>query len=362
MHLDLARLPDDAALLQQVVRDLASVLDRQTAELDDTKARLSERDAEIEKLQLFLAALRRQRFGRSSEKSHPDQLALSLEAIEEQIAALEASAIRRRRNPRPIPARSRAAGRCPAICHARSAGTSPTAAAAPAAAVRCTSSAKTSARSSTTSRRSSRWSATSGGASPAGGARAYTKCRCRRCRSNAAGRGRACSPTCSSPSIAIIFRSTGNRRSTPARASISTARPWPSGSAGRPGCCSRWPNASPRTCSKVRRFTPTTRRCQCSIPAAAARRPADCGSTSATTGRAAMRARRRRCSSTRPTAGANGRPITWPASGASCRPPPIPGLTSSTASGSSRWRAGRTRGARSSTSTRAPNRRLPPTP
>jgi transposase len=98
MHLDLARLPDDAALLQQVVRDLAGVLDRQTAELDDTKARLADRDAEIEKLQLFLAMLRRQRFGRSSEKSHPDQLALSLEAIEEQIAALEAKS-----DPAPAP-------------------------------------------------------------------------------------------------------------------------------------------------------------------------------------------------------------------------------------------------------------------
>src|SRR5512147_699346 len=60
------------------------------AELDESKARLAVRDAEIEKLQLFLAVLRRQRFGRSSEKSHPDQLALQLEAIEEQIAALEA--------------------------------------------------------------------------------------------------------------------------------------------------------------------------------------------------------------------------------------------------------------------------------
>ena len=90
MHLDLARLPDDIALLQQLVRDLAGYLDRRTAELDESKARLAVRDAEIEKLQLFLAVLRRQRFGRSSEKSHPDQLALQLEAIEEQIAALEA--------------------------------------------------------------------------------------------------------------------------------------------------------------------------------------------------------------------------------------------------------------------------------
>jgi transposase IS166 family protein len=129
MHLDLARLPDDAALLQQVVRDLAGVLDRQTAELDDTKARLADRDAEIEKLRLFLAMLRRQRFGRSSEKSHPDQLALSLEAIEEQIAALEAKS-----DPAPAPSpadpgkKPRAASRSsmtPPTAGGGSAGSSP---------------------------------------------------------------------------------------------------------------------------------------------------------------------------------------------------------------------------------------------
>jgi transposase len=97
MRLDLARLPNDPVLLQRVVRDLADVLERQEAELvasraalAETRATLAERNAEVEKLQLFLSALKRQRFGRSSEKCHPDQLALSLEAIEEQIAALQA--------------------------------------------------------------------------------------------------------------------------------------------------------------------------------------------------------------------------------------------------------------------------------
>ena len=90
MRLDLARLPNDPVLLQRVVRDLAEVLERQDAELAATQARLADRDAELEKLQLFLAALKRLKFGRSSEKHHPDQLALSLEAIEEQIAALAA--------------------------------------------------------------------------------------------------------------------------------------------------------------------------------------------------------------------------------------------------------------------------------
>jgi transposase len=90
MRLDLARLPNDPALLQRVVRDLADVLERRDAELAETKARLADRDSEIETLRLFLSALKRQRFGRSSEKCHPDQLTLSLEAIEEQIAALQA--------------------------------------------------------------------------------------------------------------------------------------------------------------------------------------------------------------------------------------------------------------------------------
>ena len=136
MRLDLARLPNDPVLLQRVVRDLADVLERQEAELAASRAALAERNAEVEKLQLFLSALKRQRFGRSSEKCHPDQLALSLEAIEEQIAALQAKPYPRRR--RPIPRRSRAAGRCPAICRGRSAGTSPPAAPVPTAAASCT--------------------------------------------------------------------------------------------------------------------------------------------------------------------------------------------------------------------------------
>ena len=58
MRLDLARLPTDPVLLQRVVRELAEVLERQDAELTATKARLAERDAELEKLQLFLTALK----------------------------------------------------------------------------------------------------------------------------------------------------------------------------------------------------------------------------------------------------------------------------------------------------------------
>ena len=108
MRLDLARLPTDPVLLQRVVRELAEVLERQDAELTAAKARLVERDAELEKLQLFLTSLKRLKFGRSSERQHPDQLTLSLEAIEEQIAALAAKS---------EPAAP--AARCPTICRAK---------------------------------------------------------------------------------------------------------------------------------------------------------------------------------------------------------------------------------------------------
>ena len=108
MRLDLARLPNDPVLLQRVVRELAAVLQRQDAELTETKARLADRDAELEKLQLFLAALKRLKFGRSSEQHHPDQLALSFEAIEEQIAALKAKT-----EPAPSAAASTAAEKKP---------------------------------------------------------------------------------------------------------------------------------------------------------------------------------------------------------------------------------------------------------
>jgi hypothetical protein len=46
MHLDLACLPNDPALLQRVVRDLADVLQWRDAELAETKVQLADRDSE----------------------------------------------------------------------------------------------------------------------------------------------------------------------------------------------------------------------------------------------------------------------------------------------------------------------------
>jgi hypothetical protein len=100
MRLDLARLPTDPILLHRVVRDLTVVLERQ--------------DAEIETLRRLVTSLQRRQFGRSPEKHHPDQLALGLEAIEEQIGAVDAevpatvspSAAARAPRRKPLPAPS----------------------------------------------------------------------------------------------------------------------------------------------------------------------------------------------------------------------------------------------------------------
>ena len=56
----------------------------------------------------------------------------------------------------------------------------------------------------------------------------------RRIRSRAAGPGRSCWPRCCSPSTGRTCRSTGRATSMPTKASISTSRRWPTGSAPAP--------------------------------------------------------------------------------------------------------------------------------
>jgi len=77
---DLATLPDDP--------EVVAAAAQQQARLQDA---VSERDAEIEKLQLLIQRLLRQQFGRRSEKLSPDQLQLGLEDLEQDIAASEAA-------------------------------------------------------------------------------------------------------------------------------------------------------------------------------------------------------------------------------------------------------------------------------
>lgn len=79
MRFDLDNLPTDAALLQQLVRDLAEVVERQKADL-----------AELEALRQQLRQMQRTVFGRRSERLDPDQLDLELEELEADIAQVEA--------------------------------------------------------------------------------------------------------------------------------------------------------------------------------------------------------------------------------------------------------------------------------
>ena len=76
MRLDLDNLPHDTALLHRLVRDMAALVDH--------------RDDEIERLRQMVKELQRMRFGRRSERLDPDQLALGLEDLDADIAAVEA--------------------------------------------------------------------------------------------------------------------------------------------------------------------------------------------------------------------------------------------------------------------------------
>ena len=78
MRLDLANLPTDTAILQQLVHDLASSMEQ--------------RDGEIEKLRLIIRQLQRGQFGRRSERLDPDQLQFGLEELDADIARAEAKA------------------------------------------------------------------------------------------------------------------------------------------------------------------------------------------------------------------------------------------------------------------------------
>jgi transposase len=77
MQLDLAALPSDPTLLQQVVRELA--------------AALTTKNAEIDKLHALIKQLQRSQFGRRSEQLDADQLQLGLEDLEQAVAAVAAA-------------------------------------------------------------------------------------------------------------------------------------------------------------------------------------------------------------------------------------------------------------------------------
>jgi transposase len=78
VQLDINNLPTDTALLHQLVRDMAAVVER--------------RDGEIERLRLIIKKLQREQFGRRSERAD-DQLELGLEDSEADLAQAEEPAL-----------------------------------------------------------------------------------------------------------------------------------------------------------------------------------------------------------------------------------------------------------------------------
>src|SRR3954452_25067141 len=79
MDIDLAALPDDVETLRRMVRALAA-----------ERTSLSEAKAEIERLNLIIKKLQRNQFGRRAEQLDGDQLQLSLEDLNADLARTEA--------------------------------------------------------------------------------------------------------------------------------------------------------------------------------------------------------------------------------------------------------------------------------
>jgi len=79
MDIDLAALPGDVETLQRMVRLLAA-----------ERTSLSEAQAEIERLHLIIKKLQRSQFGRRAERLDDDQLQLSLEDLNADLARAEA--------------------------------------------------------------------------------------------------------------------------------------------------------------------------------------------------------------------------------------------------------------------------------
>ena len=80
MQIDLERLPDDAKLLRQMLRDVVTAAAQQHGELH----------AENDKLRMLIQRLLRHRFGRRSEQLTDDQLQFGLEDLEQTIAENQA--------------------------------------------------------------------------------------------------------------------------------------------------------------------------------------------------------------------------------------------------------------------------------
>jgi transposase len=82
MDVDLAALPDDVDALHRLIRNLA-------ADRLGERTKLSEAQAEIERLRLIVQKLQRLQFGRRAERLDGDQLELGLEDLGADIARAE---------------------------------------------------------------------------------------------------------------------------------------------------------------------------------------------------------------------------------------------------------------------------------
>jgi hypothetical protein len=101
MRLDLDNLPSDMALLHDLLRDMAAVVEH--------------RDGEIERLQTIIKQLQRTQFGRRSERLDPDQPSVWKISIATSGAPKRAI----RREPSRSPTSGHGASRWPIICLAK---------------------------------------------------------------------------------------------------------------------------------------------------------------------------------------------------------------------------------------------------
>ena len=88
MQIDLAALPNDPAILQQMLRDVIAAAAQEQGALQGA---VQEREAENDKLRLLIQRLLRNQFGRRSEQLSPDQLQFGLEDLEQSIGEGEAA-------------------------------------------------------------------------------------------------------------------------------------------------------------------------------------------------------------------------------------------------------------------------------
>ena len=89
INIDLAALPDDVKMLQQMVRSLAA----------ERTAALAAAQSEIERLRLTVQKLQRNQFGRRSERLDDDQLQFGFEDLEADLARAEAKLPSRAQKP-----------------------------------------------------------------------------------------------------------------------------------------------------------------------------------------------------------------------------------------------------------------------